>query len=290
VLVNPLPPSEPASPIATPSLGQAALSWTASAGATGYHVKRASSPGGPYVTLGSTNNTSYVDTTAVNGSTYYYVITAFNTGGESGDSVAVSAVIPYGLPFAENFEALSMSSLNEQHGWSAVDVMVQTNTVKTGAKAASITSGTGYLQHTFAGDDTNVWTDFVLQPVFFESAPNFSDSAGTVNFYFNTNGHPVVYNNTTPVELTTVTVTTGAWTRVTIKSDYASRKWDLYVNTAPVASNLAFYAAAPLVYTSIKVSGAGASSVALDDLSIGLLSPWALPLANKGTVILFLLQ
>jgi len=53
------------------------LKWNASAGAIQYAVQRGVANGGPYNTyLGSTTATSYVDGTAIPGTTYYYVVAA----------------------------------------------------------------------------------------------------------------------------------------------------------------------------------------------------------------------
>jgi fibronectin type 3 domain-containing protein len=76
---------------ATPGNNQVALSWTASSGATSYNVKRATVSGGPYTTIASPTTTSYTDTTVVNGTTYYYVVSAVNSCGESANSTEVSA-------------------------------------------------------------------------------------------------------------------------------------------------------------------------------------------------------
>lgn len=67
------------------------LNWNAVSGATGYTVKRGAGNGGPYTVLGNTSGTAYSDTGLVNGTTYYYVITASNSAGESPQSVQVSA-------------------------------------------------------------------------------------------------------------------------------------------------------------------------------------------------------
>jgi hypothetical protein len=67
------------------------LSWNASAGATSYNVKRGTASGGPYTTVSSPTTTSYTDTGLTNGTTYYYVVTAVNSYGESASSSEVSA-------------------------------------------------------------------------------------------------------------------------------------------------------------------------------------------------------
>jgi len=68
------------------------LSWSTSSGATGYHVKRATATGGPYTTISASVTTpNYIDTTVTNGTTYYYVVTAVSTNGESGNSNEVNA-------------------------------------------------------------------------------------------------------------------------------------------------------------------------------------------------------
>lgn len=57
------------------------LSWTATAGAVSYNVKRSLTPGGPYTTIstaGTVTGTTYTDTGLTNGTTYYYVVSAVN--------------------------------------------------------------------------------------------------------------------------------------------------------------------------------------------------------------------
>lgn len=67
------------------------VSWNAANGATIYNLKRATTAGGPYNTI-STNltDTTYTDTGVTNGTTYYYVVSAVNGDGESGNSNEVA--------------------------------------------------------------------------------------------------------------------------------------------------------------------------------------------------------
>ncbi|MGE0822341.1 MAG: Ig-like domain-containing protein [Candidatus Binatia bacterium] len=86
------PPAAPTGLIATAGNQQITLSWTPSSEAISYNVKRSTTSGGPYTTVASgVPVTSYTDTGLINGTTYYYVTTAVNTAGESGNSHQATA-------------------------------------------------------------------------------------------------------------------------------------------------------------------------------------------------------
>jgi hypothetical protein len=82
-------PSTPTGLTATAGTAQVALTWNASAGATGYNVKRLSQ--GTYSTIASVSATSYTDTGLTNGTTYSYVVSATNGCGETANSTPASA-------------------------------------------------------------------------------------------------------------------------------------------------------------------------------------------------------
>jgi NHL repeat len=73
--------------------GSVSLEWSISTGAKSYNVKR-STTSGSEVTITNVSSTSYTDTTVVNGTTYYYVISAVNLGGDGTNSLEVSATPP----------------------------------------------------------------------------------------------------------------------------------------------------------------------------------------------------
>lgn len=89
-----LPVASPVAPRGLTANGgnaQAALSWTASVGATSYNIKRAIVNGGTYTTIATNVGAiGYIDAGLVNGTTYYYVISMVNSLGESPDSTQVS--------------------------------------------------------------------------------------------------------------------------------------------------------------------------------------------------------
>ncbi len=72
------------------------LKWDAAAITEGYEVKRSSESGSGYVTIGTTTNLVYTDTTVETNETYYYVIAATNAIGASDYSDEVTGV---GLPY-----------------------------------------------------------------------------------------------------------------------------------------------------------------------------------------------
>ena len=76
---------------ATPGNAQVSLAWIAVTGAATYNVKRGTATGGPYTTIGSPGAASFKDTTATNGTTYFYVVSAVNAAGESANSTERSA-------------------------------------------------------------------------------------------------------------------------------------------------------------------------------------------------------
>ena len=84
-------PAAPTGVVATAGNAQVVLSWSASAGATGYVVKRGTASGGPYTQVGTPTATSFTDTGLTNGTKYFYVVEASNSAGTSANSAEVNA-------------------------------------------------------------------------------------------------------------------------------------------------------------------------------------------------------
>ena len=84
-------PIAPTGLTATAGSGKVDLSWSASSGATSYHVKRSTTSGGPYTQVAAPTATTYPDTSVNAGTAYYYVVSALNAYGESANSLEKSA-------------------------------------------------------------------------------------------------------------------------------------------------------------------------------------------------------
>ena len=114
--------------------GVVALNWSASTGASSYTVYRHMATDTAYATLGTTTATQYSDTTVSNGITYYYVVTASDSAGESGYSNEVTATpeaaVAAGTTFTAGIHLMSLPysytgvSLDTIFGYSGVKLGV----------------------------------------------------------------------------------------------------------------------------------------------------------------------
>ena len=102
--------------------GKPKLTWSAVSGAASYRVYRSESRGTGYSLLGTTTSTSYVNTGAAVGKTYYYRVKAVNSAGTSAYSNIVSGTARTPAPAAPVLKGgTSSASGKPQLTWAAVD-------------------------------------------------------------------------------------------------------------------------------------------------------------------------
>jgi hypothetical protein len=92
-------PATPSGVRATTGTLGVSLGWNTSSDATSYNVKRSLVSGGSYTNLVIQSPVNAAtDSTASPGTPYFYVVSAMNASGESGDSIEVSAATPIPVP------------------------------------------------------------------------------------------------------------------------------------------------------------------------------------------------
>jgi fibronectin type 3 domain-containing protein len=112
----------PAAPMGlTAAAGNAlvTLNWTASSGATGYYVKRSTTSGGPYTQISTQATASDTDTGLTNGTKYFYVVSAYNSAGQSANSAEVNATPVLAAPSAPTGLAATAGNAQASLSWAA---------------------------------------------------------------------------------------------------------------------------------------------------------------------------
>lgn len=165
-------PAAPTGLKATPSSSYVSLAWTASSGATGYNVYRATSQTGTYTKLTVTPVTtpSYRDSAVTSGATYWYTASAVGSGGESARSAAVSATVGSTVPTVaisvsptsasllkggtRTFSASVTGTTNTAVTWSIQEGSAGGTVTSAGLYTAPQTTGTYHVVATSQADTT----------------------------------------------------------------------------------------------------------------------------------------
>ena len=170
---------------ATASDSQVALSWPQVFEATSYTVERSSTPGGPYSTvIGTTPKITLTDSTVVNDSLYYYIVTATAAG--AADTVSDEAT---GEPMGVKAGSIFDTHFKAVDGYSNIDLAGQTSwkaQENSGANAFTVTdsAGEGYAANTVATFDTDLGNGVYYNALM---SNNVADEwSGTINFTLST--------------------------------------------------------------------------------------------------------
>ena len=149
-------PAVPTGLTATAGNGEVGLSWNASSGASSYNILRATVSEGPYTLIANRVATLHIDL-GLSPGTYYYVVSAVNTAGQSADSLGASATVvcqappaPAGLAVtAENGQIiLAWPPSPPTPGATGYDVLRSTNQAGPFAMLAMNVADTNYTDGT----------------------------------------------------------------------------------------------------------------------------------------------
>lgn len=140
--------------------GSVTLSWSAVETATGYSLKRATTNVGPYQTIASgLMQTLYTDPALTNGQTYFYVVSATNSLGESADSTALSATpMPPPAPAAPTDLVATVSTTT-----SITLAWTDASTNESGFRIEGSSDGVTFTQNASVGADVTTFTSLGLR-------------------------------------------------------------------------------------------------------------------------------
>ena len=119
----PTVPGTPTAMTVTAGDSKTTISWGAVSGASSYNVYRSTTPGTQGAKIGTSTTTSYVDSTASNGSTYYYQVTATSAAGEgtaTAQSAGVTPSIPVTVPAVPTGLTATAGEAQVTLAWTAV--------------------------------------------------------------------------------------------------------------------------------------------------------------------------
>jgi fibronectin type 3 domain-containing protein len=184
-------PNPPAAPtgvtLTVVSASRLDVSWTASAGATGYRVERSADGSSGWTAVGTTSVTSFSDTGLTAATTYYYRVVASNTGGDSGPSAVVSgATLPL-PPASPGVVAAAASSSEIDVRWSlvtgATSYLLEVSTTGTSGWTTLATVGAtvGSFAHVGLPPSTTYFYRVTSSNSGGSSAPSSTASATTVS-------------------------------------------------------------------------------------------------------------
>ncbi len=145
------PPSAPTGVNATATgLTTATVSWSASAGATGYNILRGTTSGGPFTLIGTSGTTSFADTGLTCNTPYYYVVQASNgtcASGNSAQATTTTNACPVGGNQVLTFSTSPGTAIpdNNSTGITSTINVANSQTIT----SVSVTVG---ITHTYQGD------------------------------------------------------------------------------------------------------------------------------------------
>lgn len=149
-------PAAPSALFATGSNKAISVRWLPSFGATAYDLLRSTTSGSGYTVIASnltTAKTSYVDTTAVAGTTYYYVAQAKNSAGTSANSPQFGAALLSAPLVNLAFSGTSTASFNQD---STLEGSAKAFDRDPGSKWFGWNAPTGWIQYDFGTGNEQV--------------------------------------------------------------------------------------------------------------------------------------
>lgn len=210
---------------------------------------------------------------------HYYRCYATNSGGIAWASSSEKFTTIGILPFCETFEDLAPGDIDWQNGWrvSTSDAAIVQTAVTYGGSARACSISNAVLTHEFSDTRaTNiVWVEAAMQPVLGNLTIPPGPEGHTANLSFShPDGYVMANDGINCVVLSNKpTVVVGEWTRFSIRIDYSTKKWDLWMNGTNMFSGFGFYNPGKELFSKIRLSGGPGSASHLDDVKVSTNTP-----------------
>lgn len=174
---KPTAPPTPTGLAASGNVGQVSLNWNPCVGipAATYSLYRGTAPGGEVAVKTSLSTTSFVNTGMKNGTTYYYVVKAVNSAGESASSNEVSAMA--GIP--ANYLLNGGFETGNSNGWSSW--------VGSGPGASFVQKPDAGVAHTGSYQYTQ-WSDHNYQLTLYQTVAGIPNGPHVVSAWVKSSG------------------------------------------------------------------------------------------------------
>ena len=217
-----------------------------------------------------------------------------NQGAATASAVSTVSFVANSLPFLANFEAAEgyqLGALHGQNGWvvsGAASVVAAP--VYAGQQAVSVAPGAapGLLAKSFAGVESPItFVDFFVRPakaqtpergVFLDTdalqvALTGAGAAGVLQAFYGDGVGGGYWLSTAQGPALEASGRALDWLRLTTRSDYTLKRWDLYLNGKIIAADLGFVQTTANGLIGLGLSGHTTLTTAFDDLLVGFENP-----------------
>ena len=199
-----------------------------------------------------------------------------------GDPAVADNYVLSQLPYAEGFESHPDANVTSGGGWSyqgGSEPQLSSDEAASGTHSVLINplgAGTALYNLFTAPPGTIVWVDMALKPGALSEEPALS-AATSAGFYFGEDGRLRVFDGAElPAgaweALTHEAVETDAWQRLTVRLNYSTQRWSIYLNGVRLAWGLGFANPVPF-FQSFRVTESEGGETYLDDVQVGYSEP-----------------
>lgn len=246
------------------------------------------------VTVATTPPSTFAFTATFSAGNYSLKARAYDNDGAFVDSNSAAIRVYPSIPYRANFEVAEqyqVGNLAGQQGWTTPTgvAQVQSGVASAGTQSVSILPGTPLAaarQEFQAAATPVIFVDLfakpLADPVLVAASVLETDQSRLALLRLVNQGQVSVFDGAlggwkaADIPVTLPLAADGApttWVRFTVREDFATKKWDLYVNGVLKAVDIGFRNSALTLFSTFSASGHAVAPALFDDLFIGSINP-----------------